>query len=328
MSGRYGGASSLIGSGLSLAAAETPDAAPYFRGRVEPGDVIAAGLLVVARAARTRFVLSAAERAVLLDPVVTVDGSGLHVESFSGDGGIYARLDVPAESIDADRWVPGTVNVDFNEPMRAALAMVWHSDPLVIEVGRDSVAVATRDASVVEQRVPLSDRWVRGFAEAQVAAAGLSRVGQLTGNAARRAVAALPRGAGGLEDYWARPTASGLRLLRVAGGGAVWLSAPDRVRLLEPLRRHLRALWVFGEMDRRGPSVWHVNGHRFLPVGGHLSPHWWPWFLPAGGHRTSPLRGLVAIVSPQQGRGPGVRSGESPPFRRWLGRAGSCPGRR
>ena len=32
-----------------------------------------------------------------------------------------------------------------------------------------------------------------------------------------------------------------------------------------------------------------VNGHRFLPTGGHLIPHWWPSFLPAGGHRISPL---------------------------------------
>ena len=41
-----------------------------------------------------------------------------------------------------------------------------------------------------------------------------------------------------------------------------------------------------------------VNGHRFLPTGGHLIPHWWPSFLPAGGHRMSPL---VAIESPHRG---------------------------
>ena len=43
-----------------------------------------------------------------------------------------------------------------------------------------------------------------------------------------------------------------------------------------------------------------VNGHRFLPTGGHLIPHWWPSFLPTGGHQMSPP---VAIVSPQQGVG-------------------------
>ena len=58
-------------------------------------------------------------------------------------------------------------------------------------------------------------------------------------------------------------------------------------------------------MNTRQP----VNGHRFLPTGGHLTPHWWPWFLPAGGHRMSPL---VAIVSPQQGLGRGSGQGLDP----------------
>ena len=39
-----------------------------------------------------------------------------------------------------------------------------------------------------------------------------------------------------------------------------------------------------------------VNGHRFLPSGGHEIPHWWPSFLPAGGRQISPP---VAIVSPE-----------------------------
>ena len=43
-----------------------------------------------------------------------------------------------------------------------------------------------------------------------------------------------------------------------------------------------------------------VNGHLFLPTGGHEIPHWWPSFLPAGGHQMSPL---VAIVSPHHGAG-------------------------
>ena len=52
-----------------------------------------------------------------------------------------------------------------------------------------------------------------------------------------------------------------------------------------------------------------VNGHRFLPTGGHLIPHWWPSFLPAGGHQISPP---VAIVSPRQGVGLGQVRGLTP----------------
>lgn len=49
-----------------------------------------------------------------------------------------------------------------------------------------------------------------------------------------------------------------------------------------------------------------VNGHRFLPTSGHEIPHWWPSFLPAGGHQMSPL---VAIESPHRG-GLRARSGQ------------------
>ncbi len=60
-----------------------------------------------------------------------------------------------------------------------------------------------------------------------------------------------------------------------------------------------------------------VNGHRFLPTGGHKIPHWWPSFLPAGGHRISP-----------PGLGRVLRSGASPLCRRSLAPAGSCLARR
>ncbi len=52
----------------------------------------------------------------------------------------------------------------------------------------------------------------------------------------------------------------------------------------------------------QGPREVSVNGHRFLPTGGHEIPHWWPSFLPAGGHQMSPL---VAIESPHRGVGCG-----------------------
>ncbi len=41
----------------------------------------------------------------------------------------------------------------------------------------------------------------------------------------------------------------------------------------------------------------YVNGHLFLPIGGHEIPHWWPSFLPAGGCQSSPP---VAIESPHR----------------------------
>jgi hypothetical protein len=57
---------------------------------------------------------------------------------------------------------------------------------------------------------------------------------------------------------------------------------------------------AFRFLDPQDALAGVVNGHRFLPIGGHIIPHWWPSFLPTGGHRISPL---MAIESPHRGLG-------------------------
>lgn len=273
--GGYGGAaaSSLAGRDLSLAVASPGDSSePFFRGRITPGDLIAGGLLVVARVARARFVMSSGERAAVRDPVLTVDASGIHVESFSDDCGVHARFSVLPAALDAERWEPGTVNVDFNEPMRAALAGVRGGDPLSVEIDRGAVGLTASDVEVTEPRVKLPDRWVRGFAEVQVAAADLSRLAHFDGAPARRILSSLPRGQGGKNDLWGRPALRGLQLTRVPSAGAIWISAPDRVRLLDPLIRWVKGLDVFGHAGRQATTVWAADlGVAQLMLS--LSPH-------------------------------------------------------
>lgn len=87
------------------------------------------------------------------------------MESFSACGGVYARLDVLEPALDGEVHERGTTNVDVNGPLREALARVGGSDPLHLAVGTDELAVTTMDGAVVEKKVPLPDRWLRGFAE-------------------------------------------------------------------------------------------------------------------------------------------------------------------
>lgn len=269
----YTGSSSLAGRDLSLAVTFTGGPSePFFRGRIGPGDMIAAGLLVVARAARARFVMSSGERAAIRDPVLTVDDAGLHVESFSDDCGVHARLSVLQAALEAERWEPGTVNVDFNEPMRAALAGVRGGVPLSVEIGREAVAVTAPDVRVIERRVPLPDRWVRGFAEVQVAAADLSLLARFDAAGGRRILSSLPRGQAGRTDLWGRAAGGTLRLTRVPSADAIWMSAPDRVRLLDPLIRWVTSVNIFGQPGSQAMTVWAVDlGAAQLLLS--LSPH-------------------------------------------------------
>lgn len=232
-------------------------------------------LRVCGRVAGTRFyvppgMVAAEVRAA--DPVVTSNGDRLRFESFSACCGVYARLDVLPAAFDGAMLCSGTTNVDFNPPMRTALARVTGMDPLRLRVGVDELTVATMDGEVVERRVPLPERWLKGFAEVQSACARMVPLAELTGTAARAFLRGLPaswRGPG-----WAVPAGRSLRISPQPGRGAACVSGPDRLRVLGPLARFATALRVYGSADPGGrpvPSAWELlcRDARFVVV---LSP--------------------------------------------------------
>ena len=146
--------------------------------------VVAQALLMLARVARTRFYVPPNTLAAVLraaDPVVTSTPEGLRFESFSVCCGVYARLDVDAAALDATHVAPGVTNVDVNPPLRQALAGLRASEPLHLNVGSDALRVSTGAGEIVEEKVPLPTRWLKGFAETQMLSAGMACRHALTG---------------------------------------------------------------------------------------------------------------------------------------------------
>ena len=70
-------------------------------------------------------------------------------------------------------------NVDFNEPMRATLAGPAVAGSLRLSVGTEEVAVTTVDAFLVERKILLPDRWLKGFGEVQALARPIRLVAEL-----------------------------------------------------------------------------------------------------------------------------------------------------
>jgi hypothetical protein len=230
----------------------------FFDGFLGHAEQTATALLAVARVARTRYYVPPGMLAAVLraaDPVVTSNGDRLRFESFSACCGVYARLDVLPGGMDGPALDNGTTNVDFNAPMREALAGIAGIDPLHMSVGRD-VTVTTLDAKIVEKKVPLPERWVKGFAEVQVVAAGMAPAFEIPVVEARRFIRSLPSAPGTRTSLlWAVPAGRGLRLTGRGGRGAVGLAGPERLRVLEPLLRFARGLRAYAADDTEGPSA-------------------------------------------------------------------------
>ena len=233
---RYGVPSRLdeyAGLALATSGGSTPEgeaACPYFfSGFMERPDVVAAGLLAVARVARTRFYVppgmvptpgGGLTRIGMLDPVVTSTAEGLRFESFSVCCGVYARLDVEASALDAAHCAVGVTNVDVNQPLRAALASLRAGEPLHLGVGEEGLTATTLDEEVTEEKVPLSLRWLKGFAETQMLSSAMMPLHTLNAAQARAFIRGLPRSSATGTVMWAGRAVRGLRLgTRPAPGG-------------------------------------------------------------------------------------------------------------
>lgn len=259
--------SSQVGAvlGLETAGGLTPRGAEahprFFAGFLSAPRIAARGLLAVADVAAARYYQRALPSS--LDPVVTGNGDRLRFESFSGCCGVYARLDVLQEGLDGERTGHGTTNVDVNNPLRDALSRITADDPLHLRVGPDELAVTTLDGPVVEKKVPLPDRWLRGFAEAQVASAGFDLRAELTAAQAVAFLRSLPRGSGNAARgaQWVVASGSGLRPTTRPVPGAVCLPGPERLVALQRVLRHATALRVYGPPVADGAaaaSAWEV----------------------------------------------------------------------
>lgn len=255
----------------------------FFSGFVERPTIVAQALLTVARVARTRFYVPPNTLAAVLraaDPVVTSTAAGLRFESFSVCCGVYARLDVDADALDAAHSAAGVTNVDVNPPLRQALAGLRAAEPLYLSIGDDELRVSTLDGEVIEEKVPLPQRWLKGFAETQLITAGMRLQHTLDAGATRAFVQALPKASATKTVMWATPTTRALRLASRPSAGAVCVAGPERLRVLEPLLRFATGMRAYG-----------------TEVGASSLPMASAWVLELPGAR------LTLALSPEKSRG-------------------------
>jgi hypothetical protein len=261
---RYGFESTALpktgGLDLRLATSgNADDVAEYFRGKLTRPLRAADLLRGLVQVVQSRFYIPPAMMARIaaqFDPVVTCGDEVLRFEAFSACCGAYARVDLLPPALNGEHAARGTTNVDFNAPMRAALARVRDGDDLGLAIGAESVELSRGQESVVERKVALPLRWLKGFVEVQAYQSRMTRRLEISGPEAARLLRALPRGTGP-TSAWVVPTGRGLRLSQIQAPGAVKLGGAGRLCILEPLARHARLLRVYTD-EVSGASAWEL----------------------------------------------------------------------
>lgn len=256
-------ATSRAGTNLSLATFTRQGDSPYFfEGRMRDPRVLADMFIVLSDVVRTHFFMPIPQYA--LDPVLTSNDSMLRMEGFSACCGVYARVDMSRDAFEGDVKNRGTTNVDFNDPMRTALRRIRAQDDVRLSVGRSEVALQTGDTRVVEKKVKLPLRWIKGFSEVQAYQPRLELRYELAAPQALKLLRGMPVSQPRSPLFVAGKTASA-RLTHRAQKGGVRFLGTHRVKVLEPLLIHAQVLRIWAD-DDTGTSGWEVvsETERFL----------------------------------------------------------------
>jgi hypothetical protein len=222
----------------------------FFTGRFRSPKQSADLLIALSAISRTRFFSPSELQQRLLaaaDPVVTCDGDQLRFEVFSVCCGTYARLDLRGKGLDGDWIGKGTTNVDFNPPMRAALSSVMNSEAVGLRIGSDGVELERNAGTVVERKVKLPVRWLKGFVEVQVYQSGLRPVLELPALELAKIVRTLPKQnflQAGTITYLV-PSGKSLRLSQRVASGAIAVGAISRLKILEPILRYAKTVRIY-----------------------------------------------------------------------------------
>lgn len=248
------------GARLKLATS-SPGAAPnphFFDGTLHQPQLAAQLLNAVHLLVGSRFFTPANSVGLaiaLADPVVTSGGGMLRLEGFSACCSTYIRVDMEPQAYAGDIVGRGTTNIDFNAPMRAALAKVRDADRLALSVGSTEFALHTASASVVEKKVELPMRWLRSMVAVQAYQAAMHKVVEVGAIAALRFLRSLPKASTSKTPLRVVAGPQGLRTTAQNDGSGVRFTDSTRLRVLESLLPKAKTLTLYADPQQQA-SAW------------------------------------------------------------------------
>jgi hypothetical protein len=216
----------------------------FFLGKLKDPYITSRCLITLSNVVQSSFNLSPFEMAKLKDPIVTAGNERIRFEGFSHCAGVYARVDVLPDGHDGEFPENGTTNVDFNQPMISALGTVKKAENVLLSVGKKEVAISKAGQKVVERKVPLPTKWIKGLTTVQLFLAEAEKVFTFNRIQALQLFQSLPNGKP-KNDYYLVMRGNKPQFSPVKSADAICIGGIHRLRLLEPLLPLATELRVF-----------------------------------------------------------------------------------
>ncbi|WP_114938191.1 SWIM zinc finger family protein [Mucilaginibacter endophyticus] len=232
------------------------DASCFFWGKLTDPYVVSRCLLTLSNVVKSNFSLSPYDLMMLKDPIVTAGNEKIRFEGFSHCAGVYARVDVLGDGHDGEFLENGTTNVDFNQPMLSALSSVRKNEEVLLSIGKKEVALHREEGKVIERKVPLPTKWIKGLTSVQVFLSESEPAYKFNRLQAIQLFKSIPAGKP-KSDYYLLVRGGKPVFSPVQAGNAITVGGVHRLKLIEPLLLIADQLQVFVHKDQQS-TTWQV----------------------------------------------------------------------
>jgi len=232
------------------------DAPCFFWGNVGQPFILARCLITLSNIVKSSFNLSPFQMALLKDPIVTAGNQRLRFEGFSHCAGVYARVDILPEGLEGEFLENGTTIVDFNQPMITALGSIRPNEKIMLSVGKKEVGLYKEEEKVIERKVPLPTKWIKGLGTVQVYLSESEKRHTFNKIQTQQLFRGMPKGVI-KSDYYLIVRGNKPIFSPVKSADAVCIGGLHRLRLLEPLLPYIDSMQVFSHSNMQS-TTWQL----------------------------------------------------------------------
>lgn len=220
------------------------DAPCFFWGNIANPFIMARCLITLSNIVKSSFNMSPFQLSLLKDPIVTAGNGRIRFEGFSHCAGVYARVDVLPDGLDGEFLENGTTNVDFNQPMLTALGSIRQKEKVMLSIGRKEVGLHMEGSKVVERKVPLPTKWIKGLSTVQIYLSKAEEAYTFNKIQTLQLFRGIPKGTV-KNDYYLTVRGNAPMFTPVKAANAICIGGLHRLRLLEPLIPYIDSMKVF-----------------------------------------------------------------------------------